>query len=66
MEEQNFNEIPEEVPEIYVPRPTWQVWLARTGLVIMAIGTSPNPLLRATTPGLETNARGCIITEEQS
>jgi hypothetical protein len=39
MEEQNFNEVPEEeVPEIYVPRPTWQVWLARTGLVIMAIG----------------------------
>lgn len=32
--------------------------------VIMAIGTSPNPLIRATTPGLETNARGCIIAEE--
>ena len=27
---------PEQKP--YVPRPTWQVWLARTGLVIMAIG----------------------------
>ena len=38
MEEQNFNEVPEtEVPEAYVPRPSWQVWLARTGLVIMAI-----------------------------
>lgn len=34
--------------------------------VIMAIGTSPNPLIRSTTPGLETNRRGCIITEEQT
>ncbi len=32
--------------------------------VIMAIGTSPNPLLTSTTAGLETNARGCIVTEE--
>lgn len=32
--------------------------------VIMAIGTSPNPLIRATTPGLETNRRGGIIVEE--
>ncbi len=30
--------------------------------VIMAIGTSPNPLIRATTPGLETSRNGCIIT----
>ena len=30
--------------------------------VIMAIGTSPNPLIRSTTPGLETNRRGCIVT----
>lgn len=30
--------------------------------VIMAIGTSPNPLLRITTPGLETNRKGCIVT----
>ncbi len=29
---------------------------------IIAIGTSPNPLLRTTTPGLETNRHGCIIT----
>ncbi len=32
--------------------------------VIMAIGTSPNPLIRSTTPGLETNRWGCIVTEE--
>ena len=30
--------------------------------VIMSIGTSPNPLIRSTTPGLETNRRGCIVT----
>ena len=30
--------------------------------VIMSLGTSPNPLLRATTPGLETNRHGCIVT----
>lgn len=34
--------------------------------VIMAIGTSPNPLLRNTTKGLDTNSRGCLITEEES
>ncbi len=33
--------------------------------VIMAIGTSPNPLIRSTTPGLETNRRGCLVTNEQ-
>ena len=30
--------------------------------VIMSIGTSPNPLIRTTTPGLETNRHGCIVT----
>lgn len=30
--------------------------------MIMSIGTSPNPLIRQTTPGLDTNSRGCIIT----
>ncbi len=33
---------------------------------IMAIGTSPNPLIRSTTKGLETNKRGCLITEEET
>ena len=32
--------------------------------VIMAIGTSPNPLIRSTTPGLDTDRRGCIVTDE--
>ena len=30
--------------------------------VIMSIGTSPNPLITKTTPGLETNRHGCIVT----
>ena len=32
--------------------------------VIMALGTSPNPLLKATTPGLETQRRGEIVADE--
>lgn len=31
--------------------------------MIMAIGTSPNPLIRSTTPGLESNKHGCIVTD---
>lgn len=30
--------------------------------MVMSIGTSPNPLIRSTTPGLEVNSHGCIIT----
>lgn len=30
--------------------------------MIMSIGTSPNPLIRSTTPGLDTDKHGCIIT----
>ena len=32
--------------------------------VIMALGTSPNPLIRSTTPGLDTNKKGCLIVDE--
>ena len=32
--------------------------------MIMAIGTSPNPLLRKTTDHLETNKWGCIVADE--
>ena len=32
--------------------------------VIMSIGTSPNPLIKNTTKGLETDARGCIVVTE--
>ncbi len=34
--------------------------------VIVSVGTSPNPLLRSTTPGLDTDRRGCIITKDDS
>ena len=33
--------------------------------VIVAVGTSPNPLIRMTTPGLETDRRGCIVVREE-
>ena len=32
--------------------------------VIMALGTSPNPLIRSTTEGLETNKKGCFMVDE--
>lgn len=32
--------------------------------VIISIGTSPNPLIKSTTDGLDTNARGGIIVDE--
>lgn len=32
--------------------------------VVVAIGQTPNPLIRKTTEGLETNKRGCIIADE--
>lgn len=41
-------------------------FLMEMDLVIMAIGTSPNPLIRSTTPGLETNKWGCIVVEEET
>ena len=31
--------------------------------MIMALGTSPNPLIRSTTPGLDADRHGCIITD---
>lgn len=34
--------------------------------VIMALGTSPNPLIHSTTKGLEVNKRQCIIAEEET
>jgi glutamate synthase (NADPH/NADH) small chain len=32
--------------------------------LIVAIGTSPNPLIRMTTPGIESNSRGCLVTKD--
>ncbi|MDY6443950.1 MAG: NADPH-dependent glutamate synthase [Bacteroidales bacterium] len=33
--------------------------------VIMALGTSPNPLIKSTTPGLEVNRKGGIVINEE-
>jgi glutamate synthase (NADPH/NADH) small chain len=32
--------------------------------VIMSLGTSPNPLIKSTTEGLETTPKGCIVADE--
>ncbi len=32
--------------------------------VIMSLGTSPNPLIRTTTEGLEANKKGCLVADE--
>lgn len=34
--------------------------------VVMSIGTSPNPLIRNTTKGLDTNKHGCIICDDSA
>ena len=40
-------------------------FLLEVDTVIMSLGTSPNPLIRSTTPGLETNRRGCLVVDEK-
>ena len=35
-------------------------------MVIVAIGNTPNPLIRTTTEGLEVNRRGCLVVDEES
>jgi glutamate synthase (NADPH/NADH) small chain len=34
--------------------------------VVLAIGTTPNPLLTRTTAGLATNKKGCLVADEQT
>ena len=41
-------------------------FIIETGTVIVSIGQSPNPLIRQTTPGLETQKWGEIIVDEDS
>lgn len=36
-----------------------------TETVIMALGTSPNPVISSTTASLETNRRGCLVADEK-
>ena len=33
--------------------------------VIMSLGTSPNPLIRSTTPGIDANKWGCLVVDEK-
>ena len=49
---------PVEVPE--------SEFLLECDCVIMSIGTSPNPLIKSTTKGLEVNRRGGIVVEEET
>lgn len=35
-----------------------------TDVVIMSLGTSPNPLLASTTDGLDTSGNGCLVADE--
>ena len=35
-------------------------------MVIMSLGTSPNPLISSTTKGLDTNNHGCLIANEET
>ena len=35
-------------------------------VVVIAIGQTPNPLIRNTTPDIETDSRGCIIVKEKT
>ena len=37
MDEMKENQIPEEENNGYTPRPMWQVWMARAGLVFMIL-----------------------------
>ena len=46
-----------------IPIPGQEVIL-EVDTVILAIGTTPNPLLVRTTAGLETNGRGCLVADE--
>lgn len=34
--------------------------------VVISIGNSPNPLIKNTTPGLESNKKGCIVVNEDT
>jgi len=47
---------PKEIPNSHFEIPT--------DVMIMSLGTSPNPLIASTTPGLETNKWQCLVANE--
>ncbi len=46
------------------PKATGEKLNIEADTFIVAVGTSPNPLIRLTTPGLSVNKRGCIETTD--
>lgn len=46
------------------PEPTGEKVVIDIDAIIIAVGTTPNPLIRTTTPGLETNRKGCIVVSD--
>ncbi len=46
------------------PVPTGEKITLDVDTVVVAVGTTPNPLIRLTTPGLDTDRKGCIITSD--
>lgn len=47
-----------------IPKPDSQ-FIIEVDTVILALGTTPNPLLLATTPGLETSRHGTVVADEE-
>jgi len=48
-----------------VPKPGTE-FVIPADTVVIAIGSSANPLVQQTTPGLSANARGYIVTDEET
>lgn len=48
-----------------VPKPGSEFEL-EVDCVVMAIGNSPNPLIRSTTKGIDSNKRGCLVVDEDT
>ncbi|MEM3396878.1 MAG: NADPH-dependent glutamate synthase [Thermoplasmata archaeon] len=48
-----------------IPKPNSEFTM-EVDAVIVALGTSPNPLVSSTTPGLETTKHGTLVTDEKT
>ncbi|MGN0768887.1 MAG: NADPH-dependent glutamate synthase [Christensenellales bacterium] len=48
------------------PVPSGEFVTLEADCFIVAIGTTPNPLIRKTSEGLEFNAKGCIVVDENN
>ena len=60
-----WNWVSRMLPDAVVPlRLRASEFVLDVDAAIMALGTSPNPLIRSTTKGLEANKRGCLIADE--